>query len=175
MTSGDNVSCRIWIWPSHNDCRQVEHTTLTHHTTHIYQCSAGLLLCKQRWKAGERESRFRREQDGKSMYSSHRKPAFHLCSAPVVGCLFSRSGVMRRDKTQGDAVQKCWNASAITNSLHFRMNKSQTVRNNRGESQLFKSEHREMHCRTIFCLMLLWKLLSLRGLYAAVQHVPEKY
>lgn len=111
----------------------------------------------------------------KSMYSSHRKPAFHLCSAPVVGCLFSRSGVMRRDKTQGDAVQKCWNASAITNSLHFRMNKSQTVRNNRGESQLFKSEHRETHCRTIFCLMLLWKLFSLRGLYAAVQHVPEKY
>lgn len=157
MTSGETlkISCRIWMWPSHDDCQQVEHTTLTHNTANIYQRSAGLLLLilppgvqaevEGRWEG----VMFSTGAGRKSMYSSHRKPAFHLCSAPVVGCLFSWSRVMRRDKTQGDAVQKCWNASAITNSLHFRMNKSQTVRNNRGVSQLFKSAHREMHSRAI--------------------------
>lgn len=98
-----------------------------------------------------------------------------------ISLVFCSCSWMSFQSKRGDAAGqntrrwKCWNASAITNSLHFRMNKSQTVRNNRGESQLFKSEHRETHCRTIFCLMLLWKLFSLRGLYAAVQHVPEKY
>lgn len=43
----------------------------------------------------------------------------------------------------------CSNASAVTNSLHFRMNKSQTVRNNHGAPQPFESEHAEMHGRTM--------------------------
>lgn len=90
-----------------------------------------------------------RMEEERSMYSSHKKPAFHECSSSVVGCLFSWSRLMWRDKSQGDALQMCSNASAVINSLHFRVNKSQTVRNNHDAPQPFQSEHAEVHRRTM--------------------------
>lgn len=92
-----------------------------------------LLLIWPPWvQAGERESWFRREQEGAVSRLQGSSILLVLCFCSWM--YFRRNRVMWRDKTQGDAVQKCLNASAVIHSVHFRMNKSQTMTNDYGVS-----------------------------------------
>lgn len=77
---------------------------------------------------------------------------FYPCSSSssVVGCVFH---LKQDDVARQNIRRRCSKAfkcvGCLKNSLHFTMNKSQTVGNKRGMSLLFEGEHREMLCRTM--------------------------
>lgn len=158
------------IWPSHGDCCLPVELRALPHTANIYQRSAGGCCwfchpgCKQSGKAGERESRFRREQEAngeehlfKSQGSSISR-VFCVCGLVVFPVEVGWCGGTKHKETLFKRVQLRQLSQILYTSEWINPRHCETT----VVCLCFLRANTQRCSVAPCCLMLLWKLFSSR-------------